>query len=225
LEVQPSIGILESTKDEVVDTVMLRKSADGTRVYFGFPEAVMTSFRFLVEEFRFACVKQDATIVRFESNEVFVNIYHGRASYELGVEIGQLRKDTDVPECGFTLGEIISVADSKIGSMYRPYQISMPQQINKFVSETAELVRRYATSALIGDRAYFQRLSDLRVRISNAYIKEMELSRIRTDVEVAWREKNYKQVVELYGAVEDDLTSSEIKKLGYAKRKLREMDG
>jgi hypothetical protein len=80
-------------------------------------------------------------------------------------------------------------------------------------------VRKYVTSALIGDREYFEKLSDLRVRISNAYIKEMELSRMKSEVEVASREKNYEQVVKLYD-LEDDLSLSEIKEVRICETKV-----
>ena len=45
------------------------------------------------------------------------------------------------------------------------------------------------------------------------------------EVDVAWREKNYGQVLELYESVKDDLTPSELKKLEYATRKLKDSKG
>jgi hypothetical protein len=200
---------------------LFKKNLNASRERFGFSQAVLTSFRFLIAEFGFKCVKQETTLVRYESSSVFVNIYHGRSSYELGVEIGELRRNSDVPEFGFTLGEIISLTDTKIGSMY-PYQITKPELISKYISQLAELVKKYAVSALIGDRVFFEQLSSSQLRKSEEYIKDMKLTEVRTKGEVAWREKNYKQVVELYGSVEGDLTLSERKKLEYARRKLGE---
>jgi hypothetical protein len=201
---------------------MFRKNLDASRERFGFSQAVLTSFRFLITEFGFKCVKQETTLVRYESSGVFVNVFHGRSSYELGVEIGQLRKNLDIPEFGFTLGEIISLSDAKFGAMYRPYQITKPELITKYVEQIAELAKKYATSALVNDKGFFEQLSSLQLQKSDEYLKDMKLNQIRSEVEVAWREKNYKQVVELYGSVESDLTLSERKKLEYARRKLIE---
>jgi hypothetical protein len=83
-------------------------------------------------------------------------------------------------------------------------------------------VKKYSISALVGDQSWFDKLSNLRLERSNEFIKQMELNSVRSEVELAWQEKNYKHVVELYGSVEGDLTLAESKKLEYARRKLRE---
>ena len=189
------------------------------REEFCFPEAVVTCFRFLVEDFGFVVVKQDPTLVRFESRDVFVNLFHGRGSYELGVEMGE-RISEESREFGFTLREIISVTDTEKGSAYRPPQITEPELITKHVSAISELVKQFAPLALVGDKDFFKRASDLQVKKSDEYLKTLELKRVRSEVDVAWRDKNYDQVLELYEAVKDDLTPSELKKLEYAKRKL-----
>ena len=199
---------------------MLEKSLSKAREQFGFPEAVLTSFRFLVEGFGFAVVTHETTYLRFESNAVFVNVYHGRASYEIGVEIGELKKANNLSERSFTLGEIIAMTDYDRGSSFHFYQAATPELIPKFVSETAEIVKAYSRSALIGDKSFFEGLGKVRSRISHEYLKSMEMGRVREEAEVAWHEKNYGQMVELYDAVKDDLTPSEVKKLEYAKRKL-----
>jgi hypothetical protein len=57
------------------------------RGHLGFPQAVRDAFRFL-QTFGFKEVGADDTIVRYATERVFLNIYHGRSSYELGIEIG-----------------------------------------------------------------------------------------------------------------------------------------
>jgi hypothetical protein len=199
---------------------MLEKSMTGIREQFNFPETVLMFFRFLIEDFGFAVIKQDSTLVRFESGDVFVNIYHGRASYEVGIEIGELRSNTGLPEFGYTLGEIISASDPEAGAAYRADHITEPELIEKYVSKISELVKNFAPLALVGNKDFFKRVSDLQARKSNKYLKNLELNRVRSEVEIAWRNKNYKQVVELFEPVAGDLTTSEIKKFDYAKRKL-----
>jgi len=39
---------------------------------------------------------------------------------------------------------------------------------------------------------------------------------VRAEVETAWRQKNYRRVIELYDSMKDDLTPTEAKKLEYA---------
>jgi hypothetical protein len=68
---------------------MLRAQTGRERAGLGFREAAISAFAFLVEDFAFSCVQQQVTFIRYESNLVFVNVYHGRASFELNVEIGE----------------------------------------------------------------------------------------------------------------------------------------
>jgi hypothetical protein len=200
---------------------MLENNSTRTREQLGFAEAVITCFSFLVEEYGLSLVTQETTYLRFESNAVFVNVYHGRLSYEVGVEIGEQQKANSVLERGFVLGEIIAMTDYDIGAKFCFYQATTPELIMKSVTQTAELVKAYARPALSGDRSFFEGLSKVRSRMSREYLKEMEMGRVRQEAEVAWREKHYEQLVELYEAVKDDLTPSEIKKLEYAMRKLK----
>jgi hypothetical protein len=182
------------------------------RASLGFPDAVMSAFAFLTKNFSFRCVKRDVTFVRLESDAVFVNIYHGRASYELNVEIGE----SIVPENPFTIGEILWLITPENAASYRPYQVTTKEGVQKFVPELARLVMDYATPAVIGDHDFFKQLSELRTQRSQHYLKQIKLNRVRAEVETAWRQKNYRRVIELYDSMKDDLTPTEAKKLEYA---------
>src|SRR5438128_6558460 len=70
---------------------MLKMEPGPERAKLGFQEAVLSSFTFL-SEFGLRSVEQKVTFLRYESRHVFVNVYHGRASYELGVEVGRLKE-------------------------------------------------------------------------------------------------------------------------------------
>src|SRR5687767_11892121 len=59
----------------------------------GFKEAVLANFGFL-QQIGFKPVTEDVTFVRYESKTVFVNVYHGRASFEIGVEVGRVGNHT-----------------------------------------------------------------------------------------------------------------------------------
>jgi hypothetical protein len=191
--------------------------AAGNRASLGFPEAVKSSFKFLVDDFSFRCVREDATFVRFESNVVFVNVYHGRISFELNVEIGELAEG--LPENPFTIGEILHLVNAKEAANYRPFQVHTFDSVKKFVSEIARLTKEYASPPLSGDHMFFHRLSELRTQRSNEYLKGIRLNRTRTDVEAAWHQKNYPRVIELYDSMHEDLTPAEAKRLAYAKKK------
>jgi hypothetical protein len=80
-------------------------------------------------------------------------------------------------------------------------------------------VKAYANPALYGDHAFFQEVSEIRRQSSNDLLRMWELKRVRREVEIAWRDKNFKRVIEIYDPVKEDLTPAEVKKLEYAKKK------
>src|SRR5690348_10203982 len=73
----------------LVGECMLKIEPNPEREQLGFRDAVLSSFKFLAE-FRLRPVEKKMTFVRYQSRHVFVNVYHGRASYELGIQIGRL---------------------------------------------------------------------------------------------------------------------------------------
>jgi hypothetical protein len=58
----------------------------------GFVALATEAFAFLLR-LGFAVVRREGTLVRFESDSVFVNVYHGRSSYQVGLELGRVGKD------------------------------------------------------------------------------------------------------------------------------------
>jgi hypothetical protein len=73
---------------------------------------------------------------------------------------------------------------------------------------------------LNGDLEMLEKVQALRKEKSDAYIKEMNLRPIREMADIAWRQRDYVKFVGLYSSVEDDLTSVELKKLEYARKKI-----
>ena len=191
------------------------------RATLGFKEAVLSAFYFLTTEYGFRCVKTEVTFVRYESSSAFINIYHGRGSFELGFEIGPLAESPELEE-HFSLGDVVDVMDARKETGYNFFQVSDREGVQKFVPRLAELVRKYADLALRGNQEFFRRLREMQTQKSDLFLKEMRLEQIRPKVEIAWREKNYRKAVELYESVHNDLSSLELQKLDYARKKLKE---
>lgn len=188
------------------------------RYKLGFKEEVLNQFDFLTKEYEFQCIKEEVTLVRYESQKVFINIYHGRASYELGFEIGLQPSSLGINECKFTLTEIIELAgvQNSIGNIY--FQVNTEEGIKKYIPIIAELVKKYAQNALLGDMSTFVSLESIQKQISDKYLKEMELNRIRPKAKEAWHNKRYIEFIELYEHIQNDISPSEVKKLEYARK-------
>src|ERR671917_546664 len=88
---------------------MFDTTPDSGREKLDFAEEVQSAFTFLVTDYGFRLVRTEPTFVRYESPDVCVNIYHGRASFEIGVEIGRFINSVAHEERPFSLSEIIEL--------------------------------------------------------------------------------------------------------------------
>ena len=186
-----------------------------------FSRAVVESFDFLTNEYDFLLVRIEATLVTYESESLFINIYHGRGSFELGVEIGQKHASRDLH---FSIGEIIYLVDSQKGEEYEGLQASTRDRVSNLVPRLASLVREYAAEVLKGNPTCFEALAALREQRSDALLKKWRLTATRQNADVAWKDKNLESIVELYESMEGDLSAVESKRLEYAKKRTRRND-
>jgi hypothetical protein len=196
---------------------MFQTNPGKDRWQLGFKDAVLSSFEFL-RTFGLKPISEDVTFVRYESGSVFVNVYHGRGSYEIGVEIGRL----DRPE-KYGLGYIVSWAGKQAwdaegfgrGTMF---QVSTCEGVQNIVPKVAELLRKYGERFLRGNQAFYDELQKANERASIAYEREQMLTRIRKEADSAWTAKDFVRVAELLQPIRPDLTEVESKRLAYAEK-------
>lgn len=197
---------------------MLNLQPGPERAKLGFKEAVLSSFKFLTEV-GLHLVDEKVTFVRYESSEVFINIYHGRASYEMNVEVGRLRD----PKRYVTLATILDWAGaykSEGFGQHVMFQVGTREGVQEFVPRLAALVKKYAASLLRNDEADWTTVLQLQSLKWRDYIKTVNLRQLREKAEAAWHAKDYVRVVELYEPVRQDLTQVEAKKLAYAQHQV-----
>lgn len=196
---------------------MVRTQPGPNREQLGFKEAVLAGFQFL-RTYGLKPVKEEVTLVRYESKKVFVNVYHGRASFEIGIEVGR----RDRPE-RYGLGYMVAWAGKDAweaegfgrGTMF---QVSSGEGVGEFVPKVAELVKKYGAPFLLGDPGFYNELEKANQRASAEYTKRQLLETTRRHAESAWSEKNYAQVVDLYRPIREDLTGIEARRLAYAEK-------
>jgi hypothetical protein len=198
----------------------LENNEDFSRSQLCFASEALSNFRFLIDDYDFTCTSVDTTLVRYESEFIFVHIYHGRRSYELNVEIGKLETSPDIQENGYTIGEIMDLFEVRSNLKFTFFQASNKTQVQRLLQKLAEYVQMYAKPILEGDYEIFKKLQILRQKKSDAFIKDMNLTKSREIAEIAWKEKNYSKVIEIYESIKGDLSSIESKKLSYAMKQL-----
>jgi hypothetical protein len=199
---------------------MLNKEPSPERARLGFEQAVLSGFKSL-EDFGLRPVEREITLVRYESSDVFVNVYHGRTSFELGVEIGLLR-EPDGDKLNIT--DIITwagVAEDEGFGQHVMFQVSSPEGVSEFVPKLARLVCAYGIPFLKGDATAYQQAREMRARVAAGYVKDIGLRGLRRKAEAAWRAKDYAQVVEIYGPIYCELSEVEAKKLAYAEQQVQ----
>jgi len=199
---------------------MLTNEPGKDRWQLGFKEAVLSEFKFLTA-YGLKPVQQDVTLVRYESEDVFLNVYHGRSSFEIGVEIGRLDRSEK-----YGLDYIVSWAGKQAwegegfdrGTMF---QVSTREGVQNIVSRVAQLVKNYGDAFLSGRPAFYDDLQKFNDQASVAFEREQMLTRIRKDAEAAWAAKEFSRVAELLEPIRGDLSDVESKRLAYADKQVR----
>jgi hypothetical protein len=200
---------------------MLNKEPGPGRVLLGFQNAVLSNFRFL-ENFGLRTVQENVTFVRYESSEIFVNVYHGRASYELGVGIGRL-KGPNADKEKLSIDGIVDWAGAYKAEGFGQhvmFQVGTREGVGEFVPKLASLVKKYAIPLLRNDANAWGAALELQAHRWAEYVKETNLKSVRNKAEEAWHAKDYAQLVDLYGPIRGELTQVEAKKLAYAEQQI-----
>lgn len=184
----------------------------------GFKEAATASFDFL-NQLGFRLIGEEITLLRYESSTVFVNVYHGRASYELGVEIGRVTQREKHVHI-FSIVRWAGAEKAEGFGHHVMFQVSSREGVQRFVPQIAALVKKYAIPLLLGEEQAFQSVFAFAARLYADEMKNESLRVLRGEAEGAWQAKDFARVVEVYGGIRADLTEAEVKKLAYAKRRM-----
>lgn len=186
-----------------------------------FESAVNKEFMFLVDKFGFRCTFTSTAMVRYESECVFVAIrYDANRSYELGVEVGRLQDLYNGQERPFSLNEILAHRNLNFGNINSAILASSQSVVESCLKKMASQLLIYGEDYLNNDIFAYRELIEQRERICKNYEIKTKLSFIRNDAKVAWRNRDFKKIIELFDPVKDELNESELKKLNYANKKV-----
>jgi hypothetical protein len=184
-----------------------------------FSEAVKENFGFL-EDHGLNLVRCTATFVHYESSRIYVNVYHGRKSFEIGIEIGEIR--TKIPEeSSFSISEIIRLLERGKIDQYRNFAARSAASVMKGVQQLAELFCSYVEMGLLEQVGLFVRLRKQRERWSQSFARSVDLTHAREKLASAWRVKDYAGIVGLLRPLRDTLSPSEQKKLEFAETQIK----
>lgn len=185
------------------------------RLELRFVEAVQEEFRFL-ETHGYKCVWVEPTFIKYELGGFFVNVYHGRSSFELGVEIGQMNQ-ADENGTGYSLTELLQFcAPEKKDRWY--FAARTPADVKTGVGRMAEAFKQCSDLILSGSPAVFDQLREQRKKWKYSFALDVLAKQTRPKAEMAFQKKRYAEAAKLYESIRAALTPTELKKLEYARR-------
>jgi len=183
---------------------------------FGFQGMVVEVFKW-IELYGYRIYGEDSTIVQYKGSLGYVNVYHGRYSYEVGVEISPPGEGDMVT---YSMSELIRLKDNILAITYRNPIAITPQTLEAFLADQSQRLKIYGQQIFAGDSAIWHELKHQRQQWSEEYAMNVLLSQVRPEAERSFRDHDYKRVVKLFSVVENRLSPTECKKLKYAREKL-----
>jgi hypothetical protein len=198
-------------------TFMLGKD----RWKLGFKEAVLVNFQFL-RDFGLECAHSDVTFVRYNSPKTFVNVYHGRGSYELNVEIGRhegSRKDSPM-SLDAVLGWKGAPERKLLNTEVPLFRAENREKLQEIVPQMATLFRKYAEQLLKGDEESFNSFDEYCTGESIRLGERLTKGTPRWKAARAFQQKDWKQAIQLYESIRENLSQAEAAELAYAKQKV-----
>lgn len=184
----------------------------------GFESSAIKAFGFLNSKYGFRIAERSSTLLRFESDRVFVNVYHGRSSYEIGVEIGRI---ADSPSRRFRLPTIIAALAGKDESLNAAPQASKPETVRDSLRQLATLVAAFCGDLLRADDKTFEKVSVSSTRMNHEITEHFAHAALRRQAEGFWQEKKYEDVLRLYEQFAENLTPLERRRMEFARKRVK----
>jgi hypothetical protein len=178
------------------------------RSSFDFERKVRGTFMFL-EDLGFVVVEALATLVRYRKEDVEVDVYHGRKSYEIDVGVTGLGTR-------YAMSEIIGATDPEAAKRYRVFAATSSGGVAKGLEVLSELMKQYGTAVLQGDPQFFMVLAKQREQWSQDYALDILADQLRPQADEAFRRGDYARAAELYNRIRGRLSPAETKKLALA---------
>ena len=182
------------------------------RTRLNFPHVVLQGFAFVANS-GFTQVEALPTIVRYRKDDTELDVYHGRKSWEIGVEINRSGER-------FSMSEIIRASDPGAAESYRNPTALTIGDVQTGVEKVARALQRYGEQALRGDAEFFAELKRQRQAWSDAYSLDVLAEQIRPRADAAFREGRYREAAELYERISARLSPAEQKKLAAAQKRV-----
>ena len=175
------------------------------RAHLNFEGVTRSRFAFL-NELGFSEIEALPTIVRYRKDDVEVDVYQGRLSYEIGAGISYLGT-RDV------MAKIVRATDPEAPKRYGGGLTSTAECVVAGLEELSSLMQRYGNAALQGDPQFFSTLAEKHKVKVEEYWRDGLAGQLRPRADEAFHRGDYAKAAELYAQIRDRLSPAEVKKL------------
>lgn len=176
-----------------------------------FEQAVIEACSYL-QGIGFEVSERCPTLVRYVCQNVEVDIYQGRQSFEVGVGVS-------IDGERFSLSELIRLGDPKMADAYRSPVATDADGVVSAVSQVALLLRQFGALALRGDVSALAALTAQRQQWSETFALDVLVEQTRPLAERAFRNGDYSKAAELYARIRPRLSPAEKGKLALAEER------
>lgn len=180
----------------------------------GFVDLVLSAFAFLLR-LGFVVARREATLVRFEKDNVFVNVYHGRSSYQVGLELGRLR-DGDM----YSLHELIQELAPNDIERAR-CQTTDPEVLRQSVTSIAATIERHCDTLLAGNANAFEKVDAAVAPLRKAATLQAQFGATIDRADKAWESKDFSKAADLYERSVPALDETRMRRLEYLRKQER----
>lgn len=185
--------------------------SDQDRGHLHFESVAREKFAFL-HGMGFSMSESLSTLVRYQKDDVEVDVYHGRQSYEIAAGISYLGTR-------YEFANIIRAVDPTAAQQYHHPQTSTPDGVVAGLEELTSLMKNYGTAALQGDPLFFSELEKKQKVWVDDYWLDMLAGQLRPKAEEAFRCGDYTVAADLYSRIRTRLSLAEMKKLTIAEER------
>jgi hypothetical protein len=178
----------------------------------GFVDLVLDAFAFLLR-LGFVVARRESTLVRFEGGKVFINVYHGRSSFQVGLELGLLPSGEI-----YSLHELLTALAPTDIERAR-YQTTDPVVLARCLASIAETIARNCGVLLAGDRDAFEKLRSAVSPLRQAATLQAEFGAIIDRADRAWDSKDFSEAAANYEKGANALDETRMRRLEYLRKR------
>lgn len=184
-----------------------------------FEAAASDSFRFLEQTYGFSKStlrpNRNSVILRYESTSIFVNVMYGPPAFEPEMSFGRRGID-DIPGAySFEAGDLVEL------EICRDWQ-SKPGSggIEGQVAWLASMLKDCGKECLAGDQSVYHDMKKRRDRLVAEWRHQEHYGALSRNIDAAWRNKDYKRIVDLCANHSGPLGNLDSERLRYAQSRV-----